>query len=66
MSTRLYRVTQDNGEQHLIDAATPAQALRHVTAGMFTVAIASPKEVAGMMANGVTVETAKTAGGGAE
>jgi len=62
MNTRLYRVTQENtGDQHLVEATSASQALRHVTTGMFTVAVASTKDVAGMMANGVKVETAKVA-----
>ncbi|HUW61642.1 MAG TPA: hypothetical protein VMZ06_11595 [Candidatus Bathyarchaeia archaeon] len=51
----------NTGEQYLVEATSSAQALRHVTTGMFTVAVASTKDVAGMMANGVKVETAKVA-----
>lgn len=60
-TTRLYKVDQDTGDKYLIEAATPAQALRHVTSGMFKVAPASAKDVALLMDQGVKVETAKVA-----
>ncbi len=60
MTTRIYIVSQDVGNKFLIDAATPAQALRHVTAGMFDVKAASPKDVARLVADGVKVEAAKS------
>ena len=59
MTTRIYVVSQDTGDKFLIDAATPAQALRHVTAGMFDVKAASPKDVARLVGEGVKVEAAK-------
>ena len=58
MSTRLYIVSQDTGQKFIVDAATPAQALRHVTAFMFDVKAASTKDVARLVADGVAVETA--------
>lgn len=57
-NTRLYVVSSELGTKYLVDAATPAQALRHVTAGMFEVKPASPKDVARLVADGVQVETA--------
>lgn len=59
--TRIYKVDQDTGDKYLIEAATPAQALRHVTAGMFKVSPASAKDVAALMDQGVKVESAKVA-----
>lgn len=59
--TRIYTVAQETGDKFLIEAATPAQALRHVTAGMFRVEVASAKDVAQLMAQGVKVESAKAA-----
>jgi hypothetical protein len=54
-------VSQDVGNKYLVDAATPAQALRHVTAGMFSVTPATPKDVARLMDDGVKVENARDA-----
>lgn len=58
MNTRIYLVSQDVGNKYLVDAATPAQALRHVAAGMFDVKVATPHDVARLVADGVKVETA--------
>ena len=58
MITRIYIVSQDTGDKYLIGAATPAQALRHVTTGMFDVKAASPKDVARLVAEGVKVQSA--------
>ncbi len=58
MTTRLYIVSQDTGDKYLVDAATPAQALRHVTTGMFYVKPATPKDVARLVADGVKVQSA--------
>jgi hypothetical protein len=58
MNTRIYLVSQDVGNKYLVDAATPAQALRHVAAGMFDVKVATPHDVARLVADGVAVESA--------
>lgn len=42
----------------LIDAITPAQAIRHVTKDAFTIQIATPHQIAKMIKNGIALETA--------
>lgn len=58
MSSRLYVIAQDTGQKFLVDAPNAAQAIRHVTAGMFEAKPATPKDVARLMDEGVKVETA--------
>ena len=58
--TRLYIVTAAQAAPRLVEATNPATALRHVARSLYSVAVASPKEVAALMAKGVTVETAET------
>ena len=56
---RIYKVT--SGETtHLVQAASQAQALRHVAGKTFTVEVAKAIDVAQIMSKGVTVEVAST------
>lgn len=59
MTTRLYLVsTHEKGEgDRLIEAATSAQALRHVASKMIKVKPATTKEVAHLVGHGVKVES---------
>ena len=58
MNTRLYIVTQDSGEQSLVEAANPSQAIRHVVANRYSAKPASPMEVAKLVGDGVQVQKA--------
>ncbi len=54
---RIYKVT--SGETtHLVQAASQAQALRHVAGKTFTVEVAKAIDVAQIMSKGVQVEVA--------
>ena len=54
---RIYKVT--SGETtHLVQAASQAQALRHVAGKLFTVEVAKAIDVAQAMTKGATVEVA--------
>jgi hypothetical protein len=54
---RIYKVT--NGDTtHLVQAASQAQALRHVAGKTFSVEVAKAIDVATLMGKGATVETA--------
>lgn len=56
---RIYKVT--SGETtHLVQAASQAQALRHVAGKTFTVEVAKAIDVAQIMGKGVQVEIAST------
>jgi hypothetical protein len=58
-ATRIYAITgPGTTAPRLVEAASPAQALRHVARGTFRVAVAGSLEVARMMGHGVTVERA--------
>lgn len=54
---RIYKVTS-GGTTHLVQAASQAQALRHVAGKLFSVEVAKAIDVATHMSNGVTVEVA--------
>ena len=54
---RIYKVT-NGGTTHLVQAASQAQALRHVAGKTFTVEVAKAIDVATIMGKGVTVEIA--------
>jgi hypothetical protein len=57
----LYIVTDSsNSATRLVEAANPAQALRHVTAKQFAVASASAAAVAKLMSAGIKLETTAT------
>lgn len=54
---RIYKVT--NGDTtHLVQAASQAQALRHVAGKTFSVEVAKAIDVATLMGKGAVVETA--------
>ena len=54
---RIYKVT--NGDTtHLVQAASQAQALRHVAGKTFLVEVAKAIDVAQLMSKGVNLETA--------
>jgi hypothetical protein len=60
---RIYEVANiDDGDIRLVMAFSPAQALRHVTTGMFSVRAASAVAVGKLMHNGVELERASTVG----
>jgi hypothetical protein len=54
---RIYKVTNGNSA-HLVQAASQAQALRHVAGKTFSVEVAKAIDVATIMSKGVTVEVA--------
>jgi hypothetical protein len=54
---RIYKVTSGD-KAHLVQAASQAQALRHVAGKTFNVEVAKAIDVAHLMTKGVTVETA--------
>lgn len=58
-ATRPYIVTDKaTGKQRIVQAGTSAQALRHVAADTYTVAIAKANDVIALMASGVKAEVA--------
>ncbi len=64
MQTRIYvvRRTGDNtGENRLVEATSQAQAIRHVTGGIYTAEVAKTKDLADLMASGAKVEKASAA-----
>ena len=54
---RIYVVT-NGGSQHLVQASSQAQAIRHIAGKTFDARIAKTLDVAQMMSNGVVLETA--------
>jgi hypothetical protein len=54
---RIYVVT-NGGSQHLVQAASQAQAIRHIAGKTFDVRIAKTLDVAQLMSNGAVLETA--------
>lgn len=60
MQTRIYAVTSKiDGKARLVEAANPAQAMRHVAHDLFEVAPANARTVATLMGQGITLETGK-------
>jgi len=57
---RIYIVT-NGGTQHLVQAASQAQAIRHIAGKTFDVRIAKTLDVAQLMSNGAVLETAVSA-----
>lgn len=54
---RIYKVT--NGDKtYLVQAASQAQALRHIAGRIYSVEVAKAMDVAHLMAAGTTLETA--------
>lgn len=64
MSKRIYvvsplpAITIDKQPQHarLVRAATPAQAVRHVTTGLFDVNVASQEDLVRLLSDGIKLE----------
>ena len=54
-TTRIYLVTTPNGT-HLVEAANPATAIKHVTRTGVTCEAASSKDVAAAMSQGLKLE----------
>lgn len=54
---RIYKVTGNNA-QHLVQASSQAQALRHVAGKQYQVEVAKAVDVASIMSKGGTVEHA--------
>ena len=54
---RIYKVTSANKE-HLVQAISQAQALRHVAGKYYTVEVAKSIDVARLMTDGAKIETA--------
>lgn len=61
--TRIYKVSGDKfvGGTRLVEAATSAQAIRHVTKSLFSVDIATTKDVANLVGAGIKIESAAVA-----
>jgi len=57
---RIYIVT-NGGTQHLVQASSQAQAVRHIAGKTFGVRIAKTLDVAQLMGNGAVLETATNA-----
>lgn len=59
MSQRIYVVTnRDTPVQHLVRAASPAQAIRHVARAKFGCAVAGQETIVELLGEGVRVEDA--------
>lgn len=56
---RIYKVT-GNGQSHLVQASSQAQALRHIAGKLYLVEVARAIDVAQLMAKGATVEVSST------
>lgn len=56
METRIYVVIQNDKPHRLVEATSSAQAVRHCAKSEYDVAVARPKDLARLMANGISVE----------
>ena len=56
---RIYKVA-GNGQSHLVQASSQAQALRHIAGKLYLVEVAKAIDVAQLMAKGATVEVSST------
>ena len=56
---RIYKVI-GNGQIYLVQAATQAQALRHIAGKQYQIEVAKAIDVAVMMGKGATVEVSST------
>jgi ribosome biogenesis SPOUT family RNA methylase Rps3 len=54
---RIYKVT-GNGAEHLVQATSQAQALRHVAGKQYAVDVAKAIDVAQLMSKGIKIELA--------
>lgn len=60
--TRIYRIARNDAPDAapvMIEATNASQAIRHVVAGLFTIAVAGPLDIVKHMKAGGTVEQAK-------
>jgi hypothetical protein len=58
METRIY-VVKDHAQKHrLVEASSAAQAISHVVRGQYNAEVATTKQVAAAMADGLQVERA--------
>lgn len=57
MTQRIYRVAHNETKaEHLVEAHTPAQALRHVTRTQYTVEVAAQRDLARLVQAGTPIE----------
>lgn len=56
-ATRPYLVSSDN-EDHLVEASTPAQAIRHVVGGKYHASVPTTSEALALAAKGIRLERA--------
>jgi hypothetical protein len=58
-ASRIYAIRdRNNHAMRLVEATSPAQALRHIAGALFEVTVASPKQIAALCQNGTKVEKA--------
>lgn len=58
MAKRIYTIQQSGRTVGLVRAASPAQALRHHTAGLYTVEVASQDDLVAALTAGISVAEA--------
>lgn len=58
MNTRYYRVTDQNGTVHLVNAVSQAQAIGHIARASMTCKVATTKEVVEAMQAGAKIADA--------
>lgn len=58
--SRIYVVMQKDKPHRLVEAATAAQAIRHCVRPEFQARVATPKDVAALLAPGTGIERAET------
>ena len=56
--TRFYKVVNGTAQPRLVEAASAAQALRHVTTPLYQVSVANERDIVTLMRDGVQVEVA--------
>lgn len=54
-NTRIYVVNETNGPSHLVRAATPAQAIRHIVSDRFIAEVASQQQLVDLLGKGAKV-----------
>lgn len=59
MTDRIYVVAAKGAKSRLVRASHPSNAMRHVAAGTFTVAVASQDELVKLLGEGAKVEEIK-------
>jgi len=58
MASRIYIVSLKGAKPRLVDAVTAPQAIRHVAKGLITTKVATAKETAELMKQGIELEVA--------